>query len=301
MAEQPRLSVDRKSQFVRWVIRACILALSAIFAAFAVACPFGLALFFLYLWAVLFLCRKADKLAALALVACGLCLLNCYWISVSDPGELSCRSSCQNNLKQIALAMHNYAHRYGALPPAYVADSQGKPVHSWRVLLLPFLGEEELYKRYSFDEPWDGLNNCKLHKEIIRGYQCLSDTGPRADSTMTSYVVVTGEHTAFPGARSVKFSDFRRPLDDSLLIVEVANSGIHWIEPRDLSFSEMDSKIDGKPGKSISSGHGWSWEYSYPAVVCAVYADGHAGCLPLTLSPDALKELLTIDHVGNTK
>jgi hypothetical protein len=82
------------------------------------------------------------------------------------------------------------------------------------------------------------------------------------------------------------------------LVIEVADSGIHWMEPRDLPFSEMDFQINGTPGKSLSSGHKGSWQYGYPAAVCAAYADGHADCVPLDLAPDVLKELLTIDQVG---
>jgi hypothetical protein len=301
MMEQTQLPVDRKLRLLHWTIVAGVVAVGIVFAALAVASPCGLVLFCFYLWVVLFLYRKADKFAALALVACGLCLLNCLRVSVTDPSELFRRSACLNNLKQIALAMHNYANKYGTFPPAYVADSQGKPIHSWRALLLPFLDDEQLSKKYSFDEPWDGPNNRQLHNIVIRTYTCWSDAGPRTDPTMTSYVVVTGPNTAFPGARSVKFSDFRKPLSNVLLVIEVANSGIHWMEPRDLPYSEMDFKINGKPGKSLSSCHGWSWEYSYPAVVCVVYADGHAEYLPITLSPDALKEQITISKAKNTE
>jgi hypothetical protein len=263
-------------------------------ACLAILSPCGLPLFCFFLWAVLILYRRTSKFAAIALVAFGLSLFNCLWISVSDPGELSFRGGCRRNLEQIARAMHNYAQRYGTLPPAYIADSQGKPMHSWRVLLLPFLSEETLYKKYSFDEPWDGPNNRKLHDEIMRAYACISDARTRADRTMTSYVVVTGEDTPFRGPRSTKFSDFRKPLKDVVLVIEMANSGIHWMEPRDLPITEMDFKINGQPGKSLSSCHGSSWQYSYGPVVCAVYADGHAEYVPLALPPDALRKSLTI-------
>lgn len=53
--------------------------------------------------------------------------------------ESARRAQCANNLKQIALALHAYHDRYGCLPPAVVRDPQGRPMHSWRVLLLPFI------------------------------------------------------------------------------------------------------------------------------------------------------------------
>jgi hypothetical protein len=288
-------------RFLWWAILLATIAASILFALFAVASPGGLPPFFFCLWAVLFLSRKADRLAVAALVACGLSILFCLHISVSDPSEHFYRGNCHSNLRRIALAMRDYADRYGTLPPAYIADSHGKPVHSWRVLILPFLGQERLYKKYSFDEPWDGPNNRILHKEIENQYQCWSDTSVRVDGMKTSYVVVTGDRTAFPGSHSVKLSDIRKPLKDVLLVVEVANSGIDWMEPRDLPLSEMDFKVNGKPGKSLSSGHGSSWIYGYYDVVNAAYADGDDKSVPLDISPDALKNLLMIDEPANTK
>jgi len=70
--------------------------------------------------------------------------------------------SCRNNLHQLALAMHNYASTDDRLPPAMVRDKNGKPLCSWRVLLLPYLEEEALYKQFKLDEPWDSPNNIKL-------------------------------------------------------------------------------------------------------------------------------------------
>ncbi|MGY8768159.1 MAG: DUF1559 family PulG-like putative transporter [Pirellulales bacterium] len=68
----------------------------------------------------------------------------------------------QNNLKQIVFACHIYYETYQQFPPAYLANETGKPVHSWRVLILPYLGEEELYRQYRFDEPWDSEANVRV-------------------------------------------------------------------------------------------------------------------------------------------
>src|SRR5262245_23624397 len=67
------------------------------------------------------------------------------------------------NLRQIGIAVHEYIDHWKCFPPAYLADAAGRPAHSWRVLLLPYLGYEELYKQYDFNEPWDGPNNSRLH------------------------------------------------------------------------------------------------------------------------------------------
>ena len=65
---------------------------------------------------------------------------------VTDTGRPARRTECKNHLKQLALAMHNYHDKYGSFPPAYIADKNGRPMHSWRVLLLPFLEFGPLYE-----------------------------------------------------------------------------------------------------------------------------------------------------------
>jgi hypothetical protein len=69
------------------------------------------------------------------------------------------RDYCRRQLRHIAIALQNYHDVHGQLPPAYLPDSRGRPMHSWRVLLLPFLEMQALYDQYDFNEPWDGPNN----------------------------------------------------------------------------------------------------------------------------------------------
>ncbi len=206
-----------------------------------------------------------------------------YWHVVVFNARLEGRQAqCMNNLKQIGLALKQYERRYGCLPPAYVADAEGKPMHSWRVLLLPFLEYDELYRQYSFDEPWDGPNNSKLHEVGIRMFRCPYDS---FDYCKTSYFAVVGDGTVWPGAGCMRTSDIRDGPAKTILLVEVAESGIHWMEPRDLSFAEMDFRVNGRPGNSISSGYGKS--------VSALMADGNVRRLDKNLSPDTLRALLT--------
>src|SRR5258708_3140815 len=110
------------------------------------------------------------------------------------------RSQCKNNLKQIGLALHNYHDEFKCFPPAFVADANGRPMHSWRVLLLPYLDQAPLYANYQFDEPWDGPNNSKLADKILAVFNCPSEDHARDKSkaTMASYVAVVGPETAWP-------------------------------------------------------------------------------------------------------
>ena len=113
------------------------------------------------------------------------------------------RPVCMENLRQIGIALQAYHDNYQCFPPAYIADDRGRPMHSWRVLLLPFLDQRDLYAEYRFDEPWDGPHNSKLHDRVVANYRCPGgrDDPTSPNETDTCYVVVVGPHTAFPGDR----------------------------------------------------------------------------------------------------
>jgi prepilin-type processing-associated H-X9-DG protein len=191
----------------------------------------------------------------LALVVVGL-LVAVLWPPLQSRREASPRAICKNNLHQIGLALHNYHDKFGCFPPAYIADERGRPTHSWRVLLLPYIDQAPLYNLYRFDEPWDGPNNSQLARHIIDIYQCPTDAKERdTPQNWTSYVAVIGPHTCWPGSESVSISDiFSDGTSQTLLVVEVHNSGIQWMEPRDLHVTQMAPKINAA-GMGISSPH----------------------------------------------
>lgn len=152
------------------------------------------------------------------------------------------RMQCSNNLKQIALALHNYQDVYGTLPPAYIADGNGTPMHSWRVLVLPFLEQGPLYDQYRFDEPWNGPNNRKLAEQIPQVYRCPSYAPDRSrrgdpstdDELLTQYVALSGEQTPFPGTRSMNTKEIDDGASNTLMVVELDADCVHWMAPRDI-------------------------------------------------------------------
>jgi len=194
--------------------------------------------------------------------------------------------NCRTNLKQIGLALMQYESRCGSYPPAYIADESGKPMHSWRVLILPYLDRQDLYDKYDFSEPWDGPNNSKLHNDWMYSFGC-PDEQPPTSSTDTSYVVVVGPNTMFPGAKAVTWRDVPDGDANTLMVVEVANSGIHWMEPRDLDITQMPLTVNPPKGKGVSSNH--------PDGPHAIFADGHVKLLDDGVTPKQLKAMLTRD------
>ena len=195
------------------------------------------------------------------------------------------KASCSNNLHNIVLALQQYHTDHGSYPPPFIADASGKPLHSWRVLLLPYLEQKAIHRQYRFDEPWDGPNNRKLHNNVLKCFCCPADENAYRNAE-TSYVVVTGPKTPWRGANSFfRDADILDGLSNTILLVEIANSGIHWMEPRDLHINQMPMTINAARVQGISSHH--------PGGALAADAAGGIRFLTNDTSPQTLRALLT--------
>jgi hypothetical protein len=75
--------------------------------------------------------------------------------------EAAARMSCQNNLKAIALAVHNYADTYGRLPQATYRNDRLAPEKrlSWLLATMPFLVSDNIYTRTNKEMSWDSPEN----------------------------------------------------------------------------------------------------------------------------------------------
>ena len=124
-------------------------------------------------------------------------------------------------------------------------------MHSWRVLILPYLGQEEVFKQYDFREPWNSAKNAALCSACAPLYRCPAAGTPAAASTMTNYVAVVGPGTAW----SSKAGDGNSDGDRRILLVELANSEINWMEPVDLTLDVALRGVNSKNGRGISSRH----------------------------------------------
>lgn len=165
--------------------------------------------------------------------------------------DLQRRFECEANLEQIATAVSLYEADYGSFPPPYTTDAEGNRLQSWRTLLLPYLGEEALYESLELDEPWDSEANRLWHGTPVDVYQCPADSS--GDSTNTSYVMIVGGEGVFDDGKPRKAVEVTDGASATILLVEVTGGGIHWMEPRDLQWEEMDFAVNGT--KSISSEH----------------------------------------------
>lgn len=148
--------------------------------------------------------------------------------------EASQHSQRINNLKQIALAMHSYHDVYKSFPATASYDKQDRPLLSWRVHLLPFVGENELYNQFRLDEPWDSEHNRKLIERMPAVY---AGNPANPQDKRTSYLAPVGKETVFPpGTKGINlFKDIPDGTSNTILIVEAdADHAVVWTRPQDL-------------------------------------------------------------------
>lgn len=227
-----------------------------------------------------------DKFLLLIFGVVGvLVLVSLILPDVNGPRPVSPRTVCLNNLRSIGLALRSYHSEYGRFPPAYIADEHGKPMHSWRVLMLPYLDRAGVLRAYRFDEPWNGPNNRKLADEGRLIFNCPEDDPE--PSMRTSYMVVVGPNTMFPGSKSTQLSDISDGGAETIMLVEVAGSDIHWMEPRDLPVEQAMRGINAAAGRSVSSKHSGG--------VNVVFADARTTFLSDKTDRDQLKAWFTIN------
>lgn len=210
---------------------------------------------------------------------------------ISHPASYR-RASCMNNLKQIALSVLSYWDRDGSFPPAYVADENGKPMHSWRVLILPYIEKNDLYDAYDFNEAWDGPNNAKLAQTPLRLFRCPSESNV---APLTNYVAVVGPNTMWPGAEGVSPDDIPDGAAETILLIEWPDSDIHWMEPRDVSFEELCGATGSKSRRGLHGAHdvGDMWFHHSVPIIHAAMADGSVRRLPANISAEQFAALLT--------
>jgi prepilin-type processing-associated H-X9-DG protein len=202
------------------------------------------------------------------------------------------RNQCMNHLKQIVIALHHFHDVNGAFPPAYVTDANGKPMHSWRVLILPYMDDAALYKKYSFNEPWDGPNNSKLAAQIPDVYRCPANDNNTEGNFETHYFAVVAPETGW----GKSFRQFSDGASNTIMVIEATGLGVNWMEPRDVTLDEAIELLTTKP----RSGHThvddgfFTTTYYETSYRNAAYFDGHVQWMGQLKDSAIAKALFTI-------
>lgn len=202
--------------------------------------------------------------------------------AVQAARESARRMQCSNNLKQIALALHNYHDVNGSFPPAYTVDANGKPLHSWRTLILPYIGQEGLYRQIDLDEPWDSPKNQAFNKIQLPNYHCASDP----NAVDCSYVAIVGPNSVFQGPTATQIPMITDGTSNTIMIVEVRGNHKSWMEPADLDATTMQYKVNAgstDPGSF------------HPGGMNASYADGSVRFLSQSMDPAVFRAMTTIN------
>ncbi len=222
--------------------------------------------------------------------------------AVQSSREVSRISHCQNNLRQIACALQNYHDKHGTFPPAFIADKNGKPMHSWRMLLLPYFGAKSLYGRYNFDEPWNGPNNQSVTTSPFDIYECPSDPPLSPTNPQANYFAVKGPHTMWPNNGMRKLEHVTDGLDRTILFIEAAGRDVAWADPVDLEFDEAVAFLSSGANSEVvhsrwMSRPGFFYKLFNKSAtgINVAFADGSVGFLPIPIPRELAVALLTVN------
>ncbi len=189
--------------------------------------------------------------------------------AVQQVREAARRSQSMNNMRQLTLAMMNAEVETGMYPTQNSYDANGQPLLSWRVHLLPYLEEEDLYNEFKLDEPWNSEHNLKLLDRMPATYQ-----NPNSRSgSLTQYLGVSGPNSPFHKGEKIGFKDFVRGTSSTALLVEVnLDQAVEWTRP-------IDWQVDASnPLRGLGSVR--------PGVFLAGFADGSTHTLAKSIDEE---------------
>lgn len=195
--------------------------------------------------------------------------------AVQAAREAARRTQSSNNLKQLGLSFYNYHDAMGRFPAQAITDQKGNKLLSWRVAVLPYIGEQELYDQFRLDEPWNSEHNIKLLDRMPLTFRSPNSI----EENRTNYLAVTGKGTAFEGTQGKRMADFTDGTSNSVLFVE-ADKSVPWTQPDDFEV-DWDNPLQGLG--SIR-----------PGIFVAGFADGSVQTIANTVDPEFLINLFKI-------
>ncbi|WP_165074130.1 DUF1559 family PulG-like putative transporter [Paludisphaera rhizosphaerae] len=203
-----------------------------------------------------------------------------FVVRYREAWEAARDADCRGQLYQYGFALRNYYDAHGSFPLVVTVDDQGRPMFSWRAAAFQEWTGHPLNGVYRFDVPWDDPANAAMSSYDTSGFFYWCPSGNGRQTKATDYVAVIGPHTAWPEGRGLRLDEITDGPENTILVVEVDDSGILWMESRDFSMEEI---LD----RGGSRRHaGW---------FNALFADGRVRKIRQDVDRQTLKALLTID------
>jgi hypothetical protein len=165
------------------------------------------------------------------------------------------------------------------LPPAHTFDAAGRPLHSWRTLILPYLGHEQVYDAIDLSKPWNDPANAQVFKTTISAFVC---PGANLPAGHTSYLAVAAAGGCFLPDKPRQFSEITDDHSRTLMVLEAdANHAVHWMAPVDADLSVV-------MGISPES------KLNHPGGMTAAFVDASVRFLHANLLPARRRSLISI-------
>lgn len=188
------------------------------------------------------------------------------------------RAQSMNNLKQMALAMHNYLDTNRTFPAAASHDANGRPLLSWRVYILPYIEQDALFRQFHLDEPWDSAHNKQLIARMPTTYH--SPEQGKLEPGKTTYLAPVGPKTIFGGKKGMPIQKITDGTSNTIMILESDDSrAVYWTQPEDYRIDPNNPLA----GLIRPSAAGFN----------AAFADGSVHLLPANINPATLRALYT--------
>ena len=169
-------------------------------------------------------------------------------------------------------AYHKAVEHY----PAQAIHGKEKPLLSWRVALLPYLGQAKLFSEFNLTEPWDSPTNKRLVAKIPPVYQ----TPGRTVDGKTCYLVPVGPGTIFGSREGMAEGAITDGKSKTLIVVEAdEDRAVTWTEPEDLAYSAL------RPFAGLGMFRGGKF--------LGVFADGKVRAFPTGLEETSMQALFS--------
>ncbi len=188
---------------------------------------------------------------------------------------------CVNLFRQVSWALETYRIVHGAYPPAYSVDETGKPLHSWRTLILPYLGHHDLYKRIDLKKPWDASVNADVFETHVDSFCCPTLRRSDDEGNLTTFMAVVCPGSCLQPGKRRDPAEITNGPKFTLTVIEVdAAHAVPWMSP----FDANETVVLGLAKSQLPHGK----------QISALFADGTLRPLDAATSAEQWRAMISI-------